>query len=599
MQIAQDLAGYQPRPRPTCCAAPWARRSRRKWRRSATRFVAGAVERGTEKAHAETIFECLRQVCRLRLQQDRIRRLMRFITYQTAYMKANHPVEFLAASMTLDMGNTDKLAEFRDRGARLGIAVEPPSINRSGRRFRRRRQCHPLCARGTEGRRPRRGRGDRRGARRAPVRRPRRLRAARQSARASTSGCWKASPPPALSMSWSATGRAPSRRRRACSRPRSAPTMPRRAARASCSAARPRRNRSTFPTCRAWLPAERLQREFDAIGFFLTGHPLDDYAGVLKSLQVPVLGGVLARREGRRHRRQGRGHRGVARRAAHQDRQQDGHHRPVRPVRALRGDHLCRRPRPVPRSARTGQSGAAHGHRGGARRGGARAHPDASRRSIAPRRRFRRGLRIFLRDDLPLEAVAKRLDSSGHGAAATADAIARPVMEIGKPRAKSNGGGRPAGKVEAQRDPQGEGEVSLVVLLERGGEVEVRLPGRYKVSPASGRRHQGRPGRHRGACDLSGGESARSRSFRRDSAVARISAVAVRLRRGTMAARYPGSLSGGLRHPATRMSRRIVGRNENTIFGCAARPRCACWCRRRENDATLTLPTLNGKALHR
>ncbi len=47
-------------------------------------------------------------------------------------MKANYPVEFLAASMTLDMGNTDKLAEFRAEAERLGIKVEPPSVNRSG-----------------------------------------------------------------------------------------------------------------------------------------------------------------------------------------------------------------------------------------------------------------------------------------------------------------------------------------------------------------------------------------------------------------------------------------------------------------------------------
>ena len=47
-------------------------------------------------------------------------------------MKANYPVEFLAASMTLDMGNTDKLSEFRAEAERLGVEVEPPSINRSG-----------------------------------------------------------------------------------------------------------------------------------------------------------------------------------------------------------------------------------------------------------------------------------------------------------------------------------------------------------------------------------------------------------------------------------------------------------------------------------
>ena len=57
------------------------------------------------------------------------------VAYQTAYLKANYPVEFLAASMTLDMGNTDKLSEFRTEAERLGIKVEAPSINRSGVEF--------------------------------------------------------------------------------------------------------------------------------------------------------------------------------------------------------------------------------------------------------------------------------------------------------------------------------------------------------------------------------------------------------------------------------------------------------------------------------
>ena len=53
------------------------------------------------------------------------------VAYQTAYLKANHPVEFLAASMTLDLGNTDKLAHFRPELDRLRIKLLPPDINRS------------------------------------------------------------------------------------------------------------------------------------------------------------------------------------------------------------------------------------------------------------------------------------------------------------------------------------------------------------------------------------------------------------------------------------------------------------------------------------
>ena len=41
-----------------------------------------------------------------------------------------------------------------------------------------------------------------------------------------------------------------------------------------------------LPNVEPWLPAERLKREYEAVGFFLSGHPLDDYAAVLKKLRV-------------------------------------------------------------------------------------------------------------------------------------------------------------------------------------------------------------------------------------------------------------------------------------------------------------------------
>src|SRR5690606_26797046 len=57
------------------------------------------------------------------------------VSYQTAYLKAHYPVEFLAASMTLDISNTDKLADFRQDAIRLGIDVVPPSVMTSDRDF--------------------------------------------------------------------------------------------------------------------------------------------------------------------------------------------------------------------------------------------------------------------------------------------------------------------------------------------------------------------------------------------------------------------------------------------------------------------------------
>ena len=57
------------------------------------------------------------------------------VAYQTAWLKANYPVEFLAASMTLDLHNTDKLNIFRSEMDRQSISLLPPDVNNSQVRF--------------------------------------------------------------------------------------------------------------------------------------------------------------------------------------------------------------------------------------------------------------------------------------------------------------------------------------------------------------------------------------------------------------------------------------------------------------------------------
>ncbi len=98
------------------------------------RFVSGAVERGLEKDQADTIFDLLAKFADYGFNKSHAAAYA-LVAYQTAYLKANYPVEFLAASMTLDLSNTDKLSEFRREAQRLGIRVEPPSVNRSGVTF--------------------------------------------------------------------------------------------------------------------------------------------------------------------------------------------------------------------------------------------------------------------------------------------------------------------------------------------------------------------------------------------------------------------------------------------------------------------------------
>jgi DNA polymerase III subunit alpha len=93
-------------------------------------FVAGAVKKGIAERQANFVFDLMEKFSGYGFNKSHSAPYA-LVAYQTAYLKANYPVEFLAASMTLDMGNTDKLNQFRQEASRLGIALLPPEINRS------------------------------------------------------------------------------------------------------------------------------------------------------------------------------------------------------------------------------------------------------------------------------------------------------------------------------------------------------------------------------------------------------------------------------------------------------------------------------------
>ena len=133
MQAAQILAGF------TLGEADLLRRAmgkkiRKEMQAQRARFVSGCVERAIDKAQADAIFDLLERFAEYGFNKSHAAAYA-LVAYQTAYMKANFPVEFLAAIMTLDMNNTDKLAEFRAEAERLGIVVAPPAINRSSVAF--------------------------------------------------------------------------------------------------------------------------------------------------------------------------------------------------------------------------------------------------------------------------------------------------------------------------------------------------------------------------------------------------------------------------------------------------------------------------------
>ena len=285
MQAAQVLSGY------SLGEADMLRRAMGKKIKSEmdaqrARFVDGCVERGIPKAAADEIFDLLAKFADYGFNKSHAAAYA-LISYQTAYLKANHPVEFLAASMTLDKGNTDKLAEFRNEAVRLGIKIEPPSVNGSGVDFEVSHDPPTI----------RYALSAVKGAGEAQVRSIVTSRAgkpfsslqdfaARINAREVNKKVLE------VLAAAGAFDRLEPDRARATSAVEpmlavsSRSADERSAGQGGLFGAHDRDADLRLQKVPAWSVAERLRREFDAIGFFLSGHPLDEYRDVLTRLGV-------------------------------------------------------------------------------------------------------------------------------------------------------------------------------------------------------------------------------------------------------------------------------------------------------------------------
>ncbi|MCC7428295.1 MAG: DNA polymerase III subunit alpha [Alphaproteobacteria bacterium] len=129
MQIAQKLAGY------SLGGADMLRRAMGKKIRAEMEaqrkiFQDGATKQGIPAAKAGEIFDLMEKFADYGFNKSHAAAYA-LVAYQTAYLKANHPVAFLAASMSLDMAVTDKLAALKQEADRMGVPVLPPDINRS------------------------------------------------------------------------------------------------------------------------------------------------------------------------------------------------------------------------------------------------------------------------------------------------------------------------------------------------------------------------------------------------------------------------------------------------------------------------------------
>jgi DNA polymerase-3 subunit alpha len=95
------------------------------------RFVAGSVSKGLKKQQAEDIFELIERFAGYGFNKSHSTRYA-IIAYQTAYMKVYWPVEYMAALLTYEMGDTDKVVMYIAECGDMGIEVTAPDINESG-----------------------------------------------------------------------------------------------------------------------------------------------------------------------------------------------------------------------------------------------------------------------------------------------------------------------------------------------------------------------------------------------------------------------------------------------------------------------------------
>jgi DNA polymerase-3 subunit alpha len=133
MQIAQVLAGY------TLGGADLLRRAMGKKKpeemaKQREIFVTGATERGVARETATHIFDLMEKFAGYGFNKSHSAAYA-VLSYQTAYLKAHYPAAFMAAVMSADLQNTDRLVTLKDDCRQLGLTLESPDINFSSYAF--------------------------------------------------------------------------------------------------------------------------------------------------------------------------------------------------------------------------------------------------------------------------------------------------------------------------------------------------------------------------------------------------------------------------------------------------------------------------------
>lgn len=133
MQVAREVAGY------SLGRADLLRRAMGKKKpeilaKERAPFIEGAVSRGYSAAQAEEIFDILTPFAGYGFNKSHAAAYS-VVAYRTAFLKANHPAEFMAANLTNEINNTDKLTQYIGEARAMGLAIRPPDINYSQANF--------------------------------------------------------------------------------------------------------------------------------------------------------------------------------------------------------------------------------------------------------------------------------------------------------------------------------------------------------------------------------------------------------------------------------------------------------------------------------
>ncbi|MBD1921795.1 DNA polymerase III subunit alpha [Microcoleus sp. FACHB-831] len=129
MKMAQDLAGYSLGQADLLRRAMGKKKAEEMQKQRDT-FIDGAARNGVSRKIAEALFEQMVQFAEYCFNKSHSTAYA-YVTYQTAFLKANYKVEYMAALLTANSGDTDKVQKYITNAQNIGIVVEGPDINRS------------------------------------------------------------------------------------------------------------------------------------------------------------------------------------------------------------------------------------------------------------------------------------------------------------------------------------------------------------------------------------------------------------------------------------------------------------------------------------